>query len=565
MDNDENFCVTNNVTYPPFKNGLYMEEYFLDYMTKKCLEFDKNGRRYIPCLWTNFQIQSWFQERREAMQKLLDNYIIENPNEKGYFTVVQHDDGPMLKLPPNTVIYGACSGTVPLPLIYQDIEHKLENLSSKKSFQEKSVFCSFVGSLTHNVRNTCFETYRNNPLFKFHLTNKWTDNVNVDNQRIFIDFTVNSKFVLAPRGYGRSSFRFFEILQLGSIPVYIWSDKEWLPYTEQVDYDKFCISIHESDIDFLDTLLSNITERQYNTMLKEYQKVKHMFELDYMCKYIAGEGFETISGIKNAFIPHDPKPINISLSPEPSVLLVAISIGEKYLQTYNQLFRKSHENYAKKHGYDFEVLSDYIDNRGKEDRMSLYYQKMLVCSKVWTKSYDYIVYVDSDILININSPAIHLAYDFKDKIGIVDEYSQPTKDIRIKIQKQLGWETSAKDYYKLCGFDLDTEMVLNSGVLVMQPKWHKSFLENIYNTHLPKSKTHNRGPHYEQTSLGYELQKRGNYLVMSNRWNTIWTFYKLCDVSLPYIFDENHFIHFAGNIDFDLIPELIRSKNTSLK
>lgn len=555
---DENYYTENHVIYPPFKKGFYMEEYFFDYMSQKCLEFDKTGRRYIPSLWTNFQIQTWFRERQMSMQKALDNYIIENPCEKGYFTVVQHDDGPMLNLPSNTTVYGACSGTVPLPLIYQDTEGKLENLSSKKSFQEKSIFCSFVGSLTHNVRNTIVETYRNNPLFKIHLTDNWTDNVNSDNQQVFLELTVNSKFSLAPRGYGRSSFRFFEILQLGSIPVYIWSDKEWLPYTEQIDYDKFCISIHESDIDFLDTLLSNITERQYNNMLKEYQKVKHMFELDYMCKYIAGEGFQTISGVKNVFIPSDPTSTNISLSSGLSVLLVAISIGEKYLQTYNKLFRKSQENYAIKHGYDFEVVTDYIDNSNKENRMSLYYQKLLVCSKERAKSYDFIVYVDSDILININSPPIHLANEYRDKIGIIDEYSQPTKDMRIRIQEQMGWETSAKDYYKLCGFDVDTDMVLNSGVLVIQPRIHKSFLENIYNTYLPRSIKHSRGPHYEQTSLGYELHETDNFIVMSNKWNTVWAVYKLSGVSLKYIFDENYFIHFAGNIDFDRVPELIR-------
>jgi len=98
--------------------------------------------------------------------------------------------------------------------------------------------------------------------------------------------------------------------------------------------------------------------------------------------------------------------------------------------------------------------------------MSLYYQKMLVSDE----NYDYVVFIDSDILINITAPAIHESVVFGNNIGIVDEYSQPTREVRLKIQRMMGWETSARDYYALCGFDLGTNKVLNSGVLVIQPK-----------------------------------------------------------------------------------------------
>jgi hypothetical protein len=114
---DELFITKTNVVYPPFKNGLYLEEYFLNYMSTKNKSTDKNGRLFIPALWTNFQIESWFPQRRDNMQRVLDKWISENPSKTGYFVVVQHDDGPMLRLPQNTTIYGACNGHVPLPLI----------------------------------------------------------------------------------------------------------------------------------------------------------------------------------------------------------------------------------------------------------------------------------------------------------------------------------------------------------------------------------------------------------------------------------------------------------------
>ena len=55
------FYVKNKDHYPPFKNGFYMEEYFLDYMIRNNIKYDKNGRQYLPILWTNFQIEYWFK------------------------------------------------------------------------------------------------------------------------------------------------------------------------------------------------------------------------------------------------------------------------------------------------------------------------------------------------------------------------------------------------------------------------------------------------------------------------------------------------------------------------
>ena len=49
------FNITNKDTYPPFKNGLYLEEFFYN----KCIQ-QKLKRKYIPVKWTNFQIEYWF-------------------------------------------------------------------------------------------------------------------------------------------------------------------------------------------------------------------------------------------------------------------------------------------------------------------------------------------------------------------------------------------------------------------------------------------------------------------------------------------------------------------------
>jgi Exostosin family len=285
------YCGTK-IVYPPFKDGFYMEEYFLNYAISKNTFYDRNGRLYIPALWTNFQLEPWFRTYRQTMQNALIEFVKTHPCEKGYFTVVQHDDGPFLGLPQNTLIYGACNGQIPLPLIYENKQNTLIKLgqNNTKSFSEREILCSFVGCTTHKVRNQCIDTLSKVPGFDFSVPKKgWKTNVEKLDQDAFIEKTLNSKFALAPRVYGKSSFRFFEIFLLDCIPIYVWDDVEWLPYKDILDYSKFCISLNVSDIEKLPEILSKIDETKYNEMKMEYVKIKHMFELEFMAKYITSK------------------------------------------------------------------------------------------------------------------------------------------------------------------------------------------------------------------------------------------------------------------------------------
>jgi hypothetical protein len=291
MIRSELFYCKNKDTYPPFKNGLYLEEYFFQKMMLD--KSQKTKRIYIPSLWTNFQIEGWFNDKKTEMQNKLDEWLNENPSTYGYFTIVQYDDGPLLRLPENTLVYGACSGNIPIPLIYQDTNNTLINLP-KKNFSEKTTLCSFVGNITSNevlpnCRQVMFQHFHNNPNFNIILSGGWTPCVNETLQKLFIDTTINSKFALAPRGYGRGSFRFFECFQLGTIPVYIWNDVEWIPFKNKIDYSRLCVSIHISQINELENILVSISEKQYNDMFSYYNEIKHLFELEGMCNQIIEE------------------------------------------------------------------------------------------------------------------------------------------------------------------------------------------------------------------------------------------------------------------------------------
>jgi hypothetical protein len=236
------------------------------------------------------------------------------------------------------------------------------------------------------------------------------------------------------------------------------------------------------------------------------------------------------------------------------VCLATLAIGDRYLEEYNRLFRSSQETYAAKNGYDFKVITSYLDSAVQiPDTISL--QKLLLCSQDWSADYDFIVYVDADILINPRSPPIHEAIDFGDKIGMVDEYSQPTLERRIQVQKNYGWEQSAREYFQLCGYDLDTNKIFNGGLMVFQPRKHRQFLEDIYSRHVKKNIGHPRGFHFEQTVINYELQVADMLATLPNAFNAVWVIWNSDSpyMSLAEFYKANYFIHMAARHDWDSI------------
>jgi Exostosin family len=83
----------------------------------------------------------------------------------------------------------------------------------------------------------------------------------------------NSLFTLAPAGYGRWTYRFFQAIAWGSIPVLI-SDDYMKPFAETIPYDSFSLTIPESDLDSLDSILRGIGRaeiRHYQRSLGRYQ------------------------------------------------------------------------------------------------------------------------------------------------------------------------------------------------------------------------------------------------------------------------------------------------------
>ncbi len=240
------------------------------------------------------------------------------------------------------------------------------------------------------------------------------------------------------------------------------------------------------------------------------------------------------------------------------VCLVVNVVGEKYMDQYERIFKKSQENYARKCGYDYKIISEVIGKINNPQMICL--SKQLICSQDWAKSYDFIIVVDADIYINIDSPPIHLSCLNTDKIGMVNEITQPTREMRALWQKACGYETTTHTYFLRSGYDFSEDILFNGGLLVLQPSKHAEFTKTIYDKYCDKQVDHPCGIHFEQATINYEYFKSDMIFELPHKWNAIWAVQKpfLKDCSLMDFVKFQYFTHFAGHFDYDSLEFFIK-------
>ena len=218
------------------------------------------------------------------------------------------------------------------------------------------------------------------------------------------------------------------------------------------------------------------------------------------------------------------------------VCIGVISVGRTYLEEFERLFKPSVIAYCQKYGYDLKIFTDFLDpTRRQPDTIS--FQKCLVPDKL--REYDLVVVLDADIYIEPHAPPIH-TLELNDKIGIVNEVAQSTPE-GYQHMVNVGFADNAKKYYNLVGFDLDTDKILNTGVMLCRPFAHAEFLKYIYEKYVDRSIGHPRGFHYEQACIGYELQTHKPYEIISNLWNFIYVHTQMTHHPI-----QCYFLHFAG-------------------
>lgn len=195
---------------------------------------------YLPILWTGYFCKHKYGRDHRAL-RYLQSFINSLPGDRQYYSIIQYDSGPLIRLPKNVKMF-AMSGPVvhyPLPLVCEPHRYKMDH--------GKTIFANFIGSLTHPIRRKIVSRLQNKAGYSISYKKKSLEQ--------FCDILSRSVFTLCPRGFGETSFRIQEALQYGSIPVYI-SDKFIIPHN--YDFNEYGVIIHANQVDRIHNILSAI-------------------------------------------------------------------------------------------------------------------------------------------------------------------------------------------------------------------------------------------------------------------------------------------------------------------
>jgi hypothetical protein len=277
--------------YPSYSSGKNMEEICYEYfLTNK----DNINTEYIylPVFWTSYYVTNNYGSNIDDIYNWLETL----DKSKKYFTIVQYASGIFVRnFDLNILVFSAGGGGLNINNDSTSREVSFHGLNrhiffgNKANYDiplmclpsfpftnlKKDIFCSFMGRFdTHKCRIDMKKTLEHNPNFKFF------DSVNFEDYKTIINRSI---FTLAPRGYGYTSFRIYEAIMGNSIPVYIWEDKEVLPFSDIINWNDFAVVINSSEINNLPNILKNINlYEKFDKLLK----VKEMFNFNYTCEYI---------------------------------------------------------------------------------------------------------------------------------------------------------------------------------------------------------------------------------------------------------------------------------------
>jgi hypothetical protein len=228
-----------------------------------------------------------------------------------------------------------------------------------------------------------------------------------------------------------------------------------------------------------------------------------------------------------------------------SKAIVTLAIGDKYLKQWKELCQSNWLAYASKQGYDLICIDQPLDSSERAKKRSPAWQKCLILSQDFSKKYERIVWIDSDILINpVHAPCIVKEVPIE-KIGATGAYSSPTVELYTQtLKRQYQYyeycgdnpiiNDTPREYYHLYGLPPKFDQVVHTGVLVLSPEYHREILEKAYYEYEEKG---NAVWNYEMRPLSWEILEANSIYWIDHRFNLIWLDY-VC-LHYPFLLEKS--------------------------
>jgi len=216
-----------------------------------------------------------------------------------YVTLSQSDMGidKVSRSHPNLLVLSAGGyGHVPIPLVVSEL--LLLPLPTRPYAQE----IGFFGK-DHHGRAKILDEIRVAAL-------KYNVSFNHSQGPTWKEDMANTRFNLAPRGVGRSSFRLAESVQMGRVPVYLWNDIPWVPYAgsdvsvEAIGFSSAIggrTSSGKQPLEVLVAELKALSDMEYTAKLQKLRQARRYYTYDGILEQIE-QFFEDPFGPRGGYL-----------------------------------------------------------------------------------------------------------------------------------------------------------------------------------------------------------------------------------------------------------------------
>jgi len=246
-------------------SGPWMENFWISEFKKKLSVNRREGKRlkdifgpFIPLfipwvdIWVNanpdsFRYPADFKELLKATLRQDVLYVTVSQNDEGIHG--KDSDFNVKELKNVLVLSAGGYGHVAIPLLKAPLK-RCDPLESR------NFLISFPGTVDHAPGDLRENMAR--------VVSSWSAENNISSHvgssEIWEEIICNSHYILCPRGYGRTSYRLAESIQMGRVPVFIFSDILWVPYPHLYKKFGYAANIYNIERALLDVLQASPAE-----------------------------------------------------------------------------------------------------------------------------------------------------------------------------------------------------------------------------------------------------------------------------------------------------------------
>ena len=252
-------------------NGPWIENVIFEQFMK---HRPRLKRVYVPVFWTDVWVDR--DNGNSAIVPALQNFVDGLDRSLKYVTVLQNVNGFGVQLPPglDMRVFSAARAQV------QDCDVKIIPLLKRElplATSPPTLEAVFAGSLDgfgnhDDIRRVMKSALERVQGFEFYHGPAWEQRMR------------NARFNLCPRGFGPTSFRLYESLQLGRVPVIIHDDEDTpLPYENEVPWREIAVFVHRDDIANIPHIIAGFNWQHAVSTITEH---RHRFTYDHVARFI---------------------------------------------------------------------------------------------------------------------------------------------------------------------------------------------------------------------------------------------------------------------------------------